>query len=166
MGLFLTRSAIVALCLGASILSSGCGRGHSWGQEGGGGSEHHIERLSCDGRVFLVLAANGCSGGSSSGDGGIFRGQLRALDGREIAWSCSTRDGAQATVIVDSQRFDLSKGGVFLVSTNDKKTKVEQLAVDMSKLQGRSTPDHPFREQLQALGDAQPGIAEFFRGLK
>jgi hypothetical protein len=47
--------------------------------------------------------------------------------------------------------------------TNDKKTKVEQLAVDMSKLQGRSTPDHPFDEQLRALGNAEPRIAAFFK---
>jgi hypothetical protein len=160
------RYAIVAFCLGASLLSSSCGGGHRWGQEGEGSWEYHIERLSCDGRVFLVLAANGCSGGSSSGDAGTIRGQLHALDGREIAWSCSTRDGAQGAVTVDSQRFDLSKGSVFLVSTNDKKTKVEQLAVDMSKVQGRSTPDHPLREQLQALGDAKPRIGEFFKGLK
>ena len=155
-------SAVVAFCLGASLLSSGCGGGHGWGVGGEGGSGYEIVRLTCDGRVFLVLAANGCAGGSSS-SGLTFRGKLHALDGREIAWSCSTRDGAHGAVTVDGQRFDLSKGAVFLVSTQEQKTKVEQLAVDMSKLQGASGPGHPFREKLQALGDAEPRIAEFFK---
>jgi hypothetical protein len=162
--------AIVVLCLGASFLSSGCrfGGGHGWGQSGEGGPDCEIESLRCDGRVFFVLAANGCSGGGSGGGegpfGGTFRGQLHALDGREIAWSCRTKDGTDGAVRVDGQRFDLSKGAVFLVRTNDKKTTVEQLAVDMSKLQGASGPGGtPMREKLQALGDAEPRIAEFFK---
>jgi hypothetical protein len=109
------------------------------------------------------LAASGCSGGSSSGAAGSFRGQLRAHDGREIAWSCSTRDGTNGTVTVDGQGFDLSKGALFLVATSDQKTKVEQVAVDLSNLQGNSTPDYPFQEKLQALGEAQPRIAAFFK---
>jgi hypothetical protein len=109
------------------------------------------------------LAASGCSGGSSSGAAGSFRGQLRAHDKREIAWSCSTTDGTNGTVTVDGQRFDLSKGALFLVSTSDPTIKVEQIAVDLSKLQDNSTLDYPFQEKLQALGEAQPRIAAFFK---
>jgi hypothetical protein len=157
------RFRVVAFCLGACLLSSGCGPSHGWGVAGEGGTNYEFERLSCDGRVFLVVAANGCSGGSSSGEAGSFRGQLHARDGREIAWTCSTKDGTDGTVTVDGQRFDLSKGALFLVSTSGKTTKLEQIAVDMSKLQGHSTPDHPFQEKLEALGSAQPPIAAFFK---
>jgi hypothetical protein len=159
--------AIVVLCFGVSLLSSACrwGDGQRWGSHGEGAVGHfQIESLQCDERVFFVLAANGCSGSSSGGGEGAFRGRLHTLDGREIAWSCRTNDGTGGTVNIDGQRFNLSKGAVFLVSTNDKKTKVEQLAVDMSKLQGVSQPQGPsMREKLQALEDAEPRIAEFFK---
>jgi hypothetical protein len=160
--------AIIGLCLGASLLPLGCrfgGDGHGWGQSGEGAVGYfQIESLRCDERVFFVLAANGCSGGGSGGGDGSFRGRLHALDGREIAWSCRTRDGTGGTVTADGQSFDLRKGAVFLVSTNDKKTTVEQLSVDMSKLQGASGPGGtPMREKLQALGNTEPRIAEFFK---
>jgi hypothetical protein len=62
----------------------------------------------CDGRVYLVLAANGCSG--SGGGSGTSRGQLHPKDGREIVWSCSTQDGKSGKVIIDGQEFDLNQG--------------------------------------------------------
>ena len=157
--------AIVVLCLGASFLSLGCrfGGGHAWGVRSEGAEGYFQIDLDCAGRVFFVLVANGCSG-FGGGGGGEFRGQLHALDGREIAWSCRTKDGTDGTVTVDGQRFDLSKGAVFLVRTNDKKTKVEQIAADMSRLQGAWGPGGtPMREKLQALGDTEPRIAEFFK---
>jgi hypothetical protein len=113
---------------------------------------------ACDGRVFFVVAAKGCSGGSVMGGWGTPKGELNAHDGRKIPWSYSTRDGADGTVKIDGQVFELTKGGILLVWTNDKETKVEQLAVDMSKLK-----DGPIREKLHSLGDAEPRIAEFFK---
>ncbi|MCX7049192.1 MAG: hypothetical protein NTX50_27370 [Candidatus Sumerlaeota bacterium] len=160
--------AAIALCAGAGFLSWGCrgwqGQSHGWGGGGEGGPGYQIESLRCDGRVYMVLAANGCSGGASSSGGGTSSGQLHAIDGRKIKWSCSTSDGTDGAVKVDGQRFDLRKGAVFLVSTKDKKTKVEQLAVDMSKLQGASGPQSaPMRGKLETLGNAAPRIAEFFK---
>jgi hypothetical protein len=119
--------------------------------------DYTIEHLTCDGRVYLVLVADGCSGGDS-GSGRTARGQLYAVDGRKIAWSCTTQDGTSGTVIIDGQQFDLGKGGVFLVSAKENKTKVEQLAVDMSKLQGDKMED-----KLTAVGEAEPRIKAFLK---
>src|SRR5262245_47771617 len=124
------HSSVAAVCLGACLYASGCGSGHGWGVGGEAGADYDFERLYCDGRVFAIVAANGCSGGSGGGAAGSFHGQLDARDGREIAWSCSTNNGSEGTVTIDGQKFDLRKGALFLVSTSDKKTMVEQLAVD------------------------------------
>jgi hypothetical protein len=142
----------------------GC-KGRSWG--GGGHAEggvkegvkfdFNIEHLTCDGRVYFLLAADGCSGGDS-GSGRTARGRLYAVDGRKIAWSCSTQDGTSGTVTIDGQQFDLAKGAVFLVSAMKDETRVEQLAVDMSKLQGG-----PVQDRLPALADTEPRIAAFFK---
>ena len=111
----LTRMLLVTLAVSACMASLGC-KGRSWG--GGGGAaggvkegvkfDYTIEHLTCDGRVYLVLVADGCSGGDS-GSGRTARGQLYAVDGRKIAWSCTTQDGTSGTVIIDGQQFDLGK---------------------------------------------------------
>jgi hypothetical protein len=105
----------------------------------------------------VVLAADGCSGGSS-GSGPNARGLLRTVDGRNIAWSCTTKDGTGGTVTIDGQEFDLAEGGVFLVRAKGGKTKVEQLSADMSRLQGGSV-----QEKLKGLADTEPRIAAFFK---
>ncbi len=128
--------AFAMLCGSVGLLSSGCGDFHSWGVHGEAVAVHFdIQSADCDGRVFLVLVANGSSGGSSAGSGGSVRGQFHALDKREIAWSCRTPDRIGGVVTVDGQKFDLSKGAVFLISTADQQTKVQQLTIDTKRFQ-------------------------------
>ncbi len=161
----------IGLDIAACTALIGCS-GHTWGggghsfggaEAGGATVNYTIEHLTHDGRVYFVLAADGCSGGGA-GTGQTSRGQLHAVDGRNIAWSCSTTDGKSGTTTIDGQPFDLAKGAVFLVSAKADKTKVEQLAVDMSKLQG-----DPVHEKLKGLADTEPRVAGFFkeaRGVK
>jgi hypothetical protein len=141
-----TFSAGLALC--------GCSptAGKSWGSggvtvvrsEGGTTTAYTVQRLTCDGRVYLVLAANGCKGSGGGGGSGASRGQLHAKDGREILWSCSTQDGNSGNVVIDGQEFDLTRGALFLISTKDKPTRVEQLVIEAGQLQeGSNTEKFP-----------------------
>src|SRR5262245_7511418 len=90
-----TSSALATLCACTGLLFSGCGGlGHSWsGNSTSGAGCRTIESFACDGRVFLVVAINGCLGGESGSEFGTGQGQVRALDGRTISWSYSTKDG-------------------------------------------------------------------------
>jgi hypothetical protein len=155
----------VGFAIAACAALAGCS-GHSWGGGGHSAGEakaggvmvnYTIRHLTYDGRVYFVLAADDCSGGSS-GSGPTARGQLYAVDGRKIPLSCTTTDGKNGTVIIDGQQFDLAKGAIFIVSAKENKTKVEQLAVDMSKLQG-----DPVHEKVQGLADTEPRVAAFFK---
>lgn len=94
--------------------------------------------------------------GSDSGP--VARGQLYAVDGRTIPWSCTTTDGKNGTATIDGKQFDLAKGAVCIVSAKENnKMKVEQLATDMSKLQGDLV-----HEKVQSLADTEPRAAAFF----
>ena len=159
------RLLMVTVILAACLLPSGCSDNHSWG----GGSEgdhglkdgatfdYDITSLTCDGRAFLVLAVDGSSGGSRISSPSA-HGVVSAVDGRTIAWSCPTRDGTSGTATIAGQQYDLSKGAVFLISLNAKQAKVEQVAVDMSKLQGGK-----MEEKLRAVGETQPRIIAFLK---
>jgi hypothetical protein len=157
--------SLVALTLATCLLFAGCGGGHSWG--GGSDGDHgfkdgvtfdyDFKSLTCDGRVFLVLAVDGCAGGSMISSPSA-HGVLSAVDGRKIAWSCPTRDGASGTVTIAAQEFDLAKGGAFLISLKANQTKVEQIAVDMSKLQGGK-----MEEKLNAVSELEPRIKAFLK---
>jgi hypothetical protein len=151
----------VALTITAWGALPGCS-GHSWSGGGDSSGGIEIEHRTCDGRVYLVVAADGCSGGSSSSESGptgsTTGGRLNAVDGRKIAWSCTTADGTRGTATIDGQQFDLANGAVFIVWAKDKKTRVEQLALDMAKLQGGPVP-----QKLRALAETHPRIAAFFK---
>jgi hypothetical protein len=159
------RLSLVAVALAASFLPAGCSGGHSWGggSEGDHGSkegvrfDYDITSLTCDGRTFLVLAVDGRSGG-----GMIIsektQGTFCAVDGRNVPWSCTTRDGVAGTVAIAGQQFELAKGAVFLISLKAGQTKVEQLSVDMSKLQGGKMED-----KLNAVGETEPRIKVFLK---
>jgi len=108
---------------------------------GGGGfhvGETRGEFFTQDEKVVFVIWANGCNGAASSSGPWIQKGKLHANDKREIEWSCLTHDGLKGKATIDGREYDLAKGGLFLVSTRDKKTKVRQLDVAIGTItQGR-----------------------------
>jgi hypothetical protein len=61
-------------------------------------------------------------------------------------------------VIIDGQEFDLSGGALFLISTKDKPTRVEQLAIEAGQLQERTNT-----EKFPELATAEPRIASFLQ---
>jgi hypothetical protein len=146
-----------------AFASSGCSRPWSGGGTGGvSNSEkgtYTVDYLARGDEVFLVLAGGGCLGNSLSG-GPPARGQLRAKDGRVIAWSCT----AGGTVTIDGQGFELAKGGLFLVSTMENQIQVEQMAVDMSKLQGLRGGAGPIK--LRELAKSEPRIEAFLQSCR
>jgi hypothetical protein len=68
-------------------------------------------------------------------------------------------------VTVDGEQFDLGKGGLFLISLMDNQTKVEQLATDLSQLNGAPSNAtglklwHTFAD----LGKSEPRFQTFWR---
>jgi len=54
--------------------------------------------------------------------------------GRGVNWRCESLDGVTGTMIIGTQKFDLAKGNVFLVSTVGGAT-VTQLTRDLSGLE-------------------------------
>jgi hypothetical protein len=111
--------------------------------------------------MYFVVAANGCTGSAGGGGSGTSRGQLHTKDGQEIVWSCSTQDGKSGKVFIDGQEFDLNQGALFLVSTKEKTTRVEQLVIDTGQLQAESIV-----EKFPALANAEPRIATFLQSCK
>jgi hypothetical protein len=127
--------------------------------EDGVSTAYTVDHLTRNGRVYLVLAAGGCHGSTVNG-GPPASGSLHAGRGREIEWSCATRDGARGTVTIDGQPFDLAKGAVFLVSTREK-TQVEQLTVELSRLQGDDV-----RSRLVGLAETEPRVRAFLESCR
>jgi hypothetical protein len=145
---------VYAVTLVTGVFLPGCG--HEWG--GGvnsarqGGYDYGTVHLTCDNRVYLLLAVDGRPIGGvpqpkplDGRAGGKFIAPNARPGGdhhfgdpapREVTWSSTTRDGKTGNVTVDGEEFDLSKGGLFLVSLMDNQTKVEQLGTDLSQLDG------------------------------
>jgi hypothetical protein len=163
------RLLAVTLSAAACVASCGCDVSHSWegivalsasGEKNGVKYSYWYVDLTVDGRVYLVLAADNCTGGALS-TGTSATSNLDAFDGRKIAWSCTTQNGSKGAVTIDGQRFELANGAVFLISTKENKTKVDQLAIDLSKL-GRTSVG----KDLLSLADTQPRIETFFKDMR
>jgi hypothetical protein len=163
------RLFVLALSTAVGVAVWGCGGPKSW--EGGGYSLANGENngvkysfwccdLTADDRVYFVILGDNSSGGSLSA-GPTASGWLDIVDGRKIAWSCTTQDGTKGPVTIDGQRFDLRNGAIFLVSAKEQKTKVDQLAVEMSKLHRQSAG-----ADLLSLAETQPRIASYFMDMR
>ena len=73
----------------------------------------------------------------------------------------ATRDGRSGKVVIDGHEFDLTRGGLFLVSAKGTPVRVEQIPVDAAQLQpcadGKRFPE---------LAPADPRIATFLQSSK
>jgi hypothetical protein len=85
-----------------------------------------------DGKVALVVWVDEGSLGSSTAGGypRSLRGEFDLKDGRKVAWNCSPRDARTGRVEIAGVPYDLEKGGLFLISTREGTTKVEQLPIE------------------------------------
>jgi hypothetical protein len=168
-----SSARLIAVVCGLAVVFGLCGcsrpSGRGWGvgvgsvtlTENGTTLTYALEQLTCDDRVYVVLAANRFIGGSYSGGEGKFRGQLLGKDGGKIDWSCTTPDGQSGKVIIDGQEFDLTRGALFLVSTKDKPTRIERVVIDAGLLQACSDA-----KKFSVLTKADPRIADFVQSCK
>jgi uncharacterized protein (TIGR03067 family) len=132
---------------------------------------YDIAYSTFNGRVYLVLCADDCAGIPSRG-GPPAWGELRASDGREVAWSCLTRDGTSGTFTIDGKKYELENGAVFLVSFRGGRTTVQQVAVDMAKLQGGQGDAQiagvylrpPVEKGLKEVAKSNQELAGFLKG--
>jgi hypothetical protein len=167
----------------ACICLPGCG--HDWG--GGvnsarqGGYDYGTVHLTCDNRVYLLMAVDGRPMGGvpqpkplDGRSGGRFIAPNTRPGGyhrfgdpapREVTWSSTTRDGKTGNVTIDGQEFDLGKGGLFLISLMNNRTKVEQLATDLSQLDGSADNATGLKlwHGFAALGKREPRFETFWR---
>jgi hypothetical protein len=139
------KEAVGVLVLCVSL--AGCGKSerlnvagaiaYHIGEAGGGRIDYTVTTLSRNGRAFFILVAEGGDSSRPFGapaDGRPFHATLTAIDGRKVRWEYDPSKGRTDRVDIGDDSFELERGGVFLVSLRDGKTKVEQLSIDMSNL--------------------------------
>lgn len=142
--------ALCSLAPGLGLCGCGTPTWSSGGGSGGGSVSYRTDdgsyiRYTChyltgtDGRIFMAIVANGCSGSGSRSDNAPevknVRGELHVKDGGRIDWWCTSKDGRNGKVVVDGQEFELANGALFLVSAEDKPTQVHQVRVEDGQLQ-------------------------------
>jgi hypothetical protein len=114
-------------------------------------------------RVVFVIWADACNGGSGSHGPGEQSGNLHAKDGREIAWECNTTDGRTGKAKIDGVEYDLAKGCVFLVSTQNKQTTVQQCAKDVAGIASGPQAFRGVDDALSKLAKDDDQIAKFVK---
>ncbi len=153
-------AAAVLTCAGCAVLSS-----EGWGGAAGGssyttdsGTVHRgVACLTREGKPYLViLTADGEPTHVSGGPPGS--GSIKAADGRDVEWSCSTRDGVTGKLVIGGSPFRLEDGEVVLVNLHAGRIVVEQVSVDMSQLEGAFVED-----RLKALATTDTRIARFLQ---
>ena len=90
-----------------------------------------------------------------------FQGRFARKGGGEVTWTCSSHDGKTGKVEVAGQTYDSEQGGLFLVSTQDGGTKVEQLPIETVGGTIQSAP-----EKLENLVKTDPKITAFVNAAK
>jgi hypothetical protein len=108
----------------------------------------------------FVRGGEGCTGSGSTEDP-VHRLEcdVESEDGQSFSWKIHTTDGVTADMWIDGQRYDLSQGNMFLVSTGEGSLQVEQLQRDFSTLE-------PSNDEISALARNDPDVANFIAGIK
>jgi hypothetical protein len=137
----LVAAGLFAAPIGCSI---SIGSGPSWG--GGctgscssrldGDVNYRVAHLTNNGTPFLVLVVDGAGGITGQHSGQQAGGEIGTLDGPTIAWECVTDDTKTGTVTIGAAKYELQKGGLFLVTARHGKVWVRQSPADLSRING------------------------------
>jgi hypothetical protein len=101
------------------------------------------------------VGGESCTGAGSTEDP-VYRLEchVESEDGQSFGWEVNTQDGMTADLWIDGQRYDLSQGNMFLISTGESGFQVEQLQRDFSKLESSN-------DAISALASNDPDVAGF-----
>lgn len=77
---------------------------------------------------------------------------------------CLTTDGKTGKVKIGDTSYDLGDGPLFLVSTQDQKPRIKQLALSKLNLipDGKLTSDQITLEHIEGIGKSDPDIRQYF----
>ena len=78
------------------------------------------------------------------------------IDGGGVEARWESADGRTGTVLVADEKYDLAKGGLFLISAKETPPKIDQLAIDMSKLHSGKV-----EAELDELAEMEPRLKTF-----
>jgi hypothetical protein len=137
---------------------------------GGGMGPVNIGNTSCvyvaignSSKVALVVWINEPDINPTRTIGGdpVAHGEFRLKGGGKVAWNCSSRDGKTGKVEIAGVPYQLEKGGLFLISTKEGDTKVEQLPIELVDATIQNA-----NEKLENLAKTDPKIRAFVNAAK
>jgi hypothetical protein len=108
----------------------------------------------------FTYGGEGCSGSGSTEDP-VYRlvCDVESEDGQSFSWKVHTQDGVTADVWIENQSYDLSRGNMFLVKSQDGGIQVEQYQRDFSEFE-------PTVETVNALSKSDPAVADFIARIR
>lgn len=109
--------------------------------------------------IWHDLDSSSNRGTGSAGDP-VYRlnGYASSMDGRRVDWQVQTTDGKTAQFWIEDAKYDLAGGALFVVTTRNGTTEVEQLYRDLSIIQA----DYG---NCVAFAKGDPDLARFIDGL-
>jgi hypothetical protein len=129
----LAAATILVACAGCATPGPA-----SWGGSAGGATHttndgsgsRGVTNLTRDGKPYLVLLTAGCEP-KSVANGPCAGGIIKALDGRELKWTCDTWDGVSGRLIIGGEKFRLDQGAVVFIDMRNEKMVIEQAQVNL-----------------------------------
>lgn len=79
--------------------------------------------------------------GASKKEGGYFSGSSNLANGRKLEISAKTDDGKQGKVKIGKETFDITKGSLFLISTQGTSPRVKRLTLNENEFPKKVQPD-------------------------
>jgi hypothetical protein len=155
----LAAAVVLVACAGCATVGPA-----SWAGSAEGGTRTTSERgsvsrgiatMTRNDKPYLVFLTAGCEPVNAA-SGPWAGGTIKALDKRELKWTCDTWDGVTGRVLINGQKFKLDQGGMFFVDMRDGNMIILQAAVDMQQLFGG-----PIEQRLKELATSDERIARF-----
>lgn len=158
--LFASLVLLLALILaGCMARSTPPGADIAGGKVGRGGFTFLRWRQGLAIMIWHDLDSASTRGSGSTGDP-VYRlsGDALSLDGRHVEWEVQTRNGRNARFWIDDVSHDLENGALFIVTTRNGTTAVQQLSHDLSGIR----PDY---DSCVAFARGIPDLDRFVDGL-